>query len=369
MGDNCMQFLSSNDNNTCFGASCLFNNAVGTGNVGLGFSAGYYETGSNHLWVDNATRANLADAQSKALLYGTFDPTVANQQVTVNGTLKGTSQFILNGTISPTQITGNQNDYNPTGLSTASYVRINSDGTVRTITGLAGGADGRVIVLQNTGTTSIVLSHESASSSAANRFHFTSALDFSLIPDDKIVLHYDGTAARWYMTRPSVPIYKEQFPAWRVDIPTNADYTVNAIAPAVTDPTNNGLTVRQFDDTTEQGFVFMLEVPANSTGINFKFKGRAQTSPGASRNVGWKLYFRKIGDAATPSTWSSLVLSNLNLSDANRHYYTQFIKLTDPGTAIVAGSLYEFEITRPAPSSGTNLTGNFLLDHMIWESW
>src|SRR4249919_1187083 len=51
--------------------------------------------------------------------------------------------FALPGDISPSQITSNQNDYNPASLSTASTLRLNSDAS-RDITGLQGGADGRI---------------------------------------------------------------------------------------------------------------------------------------------------------------------------------------------------------------------------------
>ena len=47
------------------------------------------------------------------------------------------------GVISPPQITANQNDYNPTGVATASVLQLSSDAS-RTVTGLAGGAEGRV---------------------------------------------------------------------------------------------------------------------------------------------------------------------------------------------------------------------------------
>jgi hypothetical protein len=45
--------------------------------------------------------------------------------------------FGLSGDISPAQITANQNDYNPTSLSTSSVLRLNTDAS-RNITGLAG---------------------------------------------------------------------------------------------------------------------------------------------------------------------------------------------------------------------------------------
>lgn len=106
----------------------------------------------------------------------------------------------LTGVISPAQITSNQNDYNPTGLATASIVNLSSD-AARNVSGLAGGAEGRVVSLLNTGNQIITLLDESASSTAANRF--TLGADLAVGGKQAVMLRYDGTAARWYaLARP-----------------------------------------------------------------------------------------------------------------------------------------------------------------------
>lgn len=73
--------------NTALGAQSGYGLTSGGGNVFLGFAAGYYETGSNKLFVDNTYRANEADARTKALIYGIFDASTANQKLTINGLL------------------------------------------------------------------------------------------------------------------------------------------------------------------------------------------------------------------------------------------------------------------------------------------
>lgn len=91
----------------------------------------------------------------------------------------------------------NQNDYNPTGLSAAGILRANI-GTTMKLTGLATGADGRPLVLQNVSTDYLLwLEHESASSSAANRFTLPNAFPAFLMPGDTMTLLYDGTSSRW----------------------------------------------------------------------------------------------------------------------------------------------------------------------------
>lgn len=104
--------------------------------------------------------------------------------------------FALSGDISPAQITADQNDYNPTGLSGASVIRITTDSTLRTITGLAGGADGRVVCIDYiSGSGGLKLADDSASSTAANRFDL--AADVTLTAPCIAVLKYDATSSRW----------------------------------------------------------------------------------------------------------------------------------------------------------------------------
>jgi hypothetical protein len=47
-----------------------------SGNVAIGANAGYYETGSSKLFIDNDPRVDEADGRAKALVYGIFAATV-----------------------------------------------------------------------------------------------------------------------------------------------------------------------------------------------------------------------------------------------------------------------------------------------------
>lgn len=106
----------------------------------------------------------------------------------------GTQTFGLTGIISPTGTTGTVNDYNPTSLSTAAIIRQTTSGAT-SITGLSGGASGRMILFFNIGTHDIEFLNESASSTAANRFAM--GTDFKLAPNKSIHLWYDSTSSRW----------------------------------------------------------------------------------------------------------------------------------------------------------------------------
>lgn len=124
-----------------------------------------------------------------------FDYDETTNQLTAPGT-NITEDLALTGDISPAQITADQNDYNPTGLATASVIRLSGDSSFRTITGLAGGADGRVVMLHNISSNSILLANQNTASTAANRFDL-GGMNLPLLGGNLITLQYDSTSSRW----------------------------------------------------------------------------------------------------------------------------------------------------------------------------
>lgn len=107
--------------------------------------------------------------------------------------LEGTT--IIRGIITPATLSTSQDDYNPTGLDTATILRLTASSPVN-ITGLAGGTQGRMITLINTVGETITLQREDAGSSAGNRFAFSNA-SIALADFDTITLWYDATSSRW----------------------------------------------------------------------------------------------------------------------------------------------------------------------------
>jgi photosystem II stability/assembly factor-like uncharacterized protein len=73
-------------------------------------------------------------------------------------------------------------------------LRLTSDAS-RTITGLAGGADGRVVTILNVGSNPIVLANQNTSSDTANRFAIGTNLTIGA--DQSASLIYDATSQRW----------------------------------------------------------------------------------------------------------------------------------------------------------------------------
>jgi len=125
--------------------------------------------------------------------------TIDDHEHTTSTDLNVTETLQLSGDITPSALTANQNNYNPTGWSAAVVMRLQTDGTNRTITGLAGGTDGRIAILINIDSANIIsLQDESGSSTAANRFYLpTSTTLLNIHPDASVVLQYDSTSSRW----------------------------------------------------------------------------------------------------------------------------------------------------------------------------
>lgn len=98
------------------------------------------------------------------------------------------------GAVTPSQITADQNNYNPTGLSNANVLRIASD-AARSLTGLAAQPSGELLLVMNVGSFNITLANESSSSSEANRFAIGAAA--LLAPGHGTLIWYDAGSSRW----------------------------------------------------------------------------------------------------------------------------------------------------------------------------
>lgn len=101
----------------------------------------------------------------------------------------------LGNPLTPAQITADAHDYNPGGILQYAW-RLSTDAS-RNLTGTVNGVDGALHLLVNVGAFDLVLVHESASSSAANRFLCPGSVDVTLNPNDSVDIWYDTTSSRW----------------------------------------------------------------------------------------------------------------------------------------------------------------------------
>jgi hypothetical protein len=156
-----------------------------------------------------------------------------------------------------------------------------------------------------------------------------------------------------------------QFNADQLDSPNSANWAVNALAPASADAANTGLVVRRFDDTTEEGIGFLIELPAGATNITISPRGRAQTAPGGAAAVVLKLYNRDVPDNAAVGSWSAgTSLTAIDIpTNAYFQYDNQTISFATLG--ITAGRVTQFELTRTGTAGGDTLTGDYTLVELM----
>lgn len=106
----------------------------------------------------------------------------------------------LTGQISPAAITGTVNDYAPAGGATVSRWRLQASAPA-TINGLSlfgGNVDGRVLIINNVGSTNTIsFANEAAGSTAANRILTPDAQTWDCQPGGMAIAVYDGTSSRW----------------------------------------------------------------------------------------------------------------------------------------------------------------------------
>lgn len=118
---------------SCSGVVAIGNYAfhsqeTGNNSVALGPNAGYYETASDKLFIDNATRASESDGRVKALVYGVFNSATASQYLTVNGNLRGL-ESVSNSAADITVGSGTGLTVNQTGTIGQQVYRVTVDYT------------------------------------------------------------------------------------------------------------------------------------------------------------------------------------------------------------------------------------------------
>lgn len=170
-----------------------------------------------------------------------------------------TGMFRRSGIIT-TALTGDHDDWEPTGIATASVIRVTS-GPGDGIFGMAGGVDGRIITLLNVNTdgSSFLISSEQVSSLAGNRFDLPA--NVILTEGKAISFIYDGSISRW------IQLDREWSSAEisaLIFANISAEYVQDISANMMTGGTRSGITI-SYNDV---GGAVNFEVPANQLLMN-----------------------------------------------------------------------------------------------------
>jgi phage-related tail fiber protein len=159
----------------------------------------------------------------------------------------------------------------------------------------------------------------------------------------------------------SIPLQRRWYQAADLTSPVNANWTVNAFAPLSADLVNIGLSVRRFDDTTQEGVSWSETIPPGATNVTLYFKSRAQTAPGGTVAVVPALYRRTIPDNAAVGAWSSVTnLTAISIpTNTNFQYDSQTITLSS--LSLSAGTFVQYELTRVGTNVSDTLAGDWVL--------
>ena len=185
---------------------------AGAGNVnstGGGYTAGHFivyaDTTGNAIQdggaftaatIPNVAAGNIAATNVQTAINELDTDKAPLASPSLTGTVDVTQAHLFSGVISPSQITADQDNYAPTGFSTCSVMRLTVD-AARSITGIAGGAAGRhILILNIDATNSLTLKHDTTSTSA-NRFYCPNNADIVLLKNSGAWAWYDTTSSRW----------------------------------------------------------------------------------------------------------------------------------------------------------------------------
>lgn len=145
------------------------------------------------------------------------------------------------------------------------------------------------------------------------------------------------------------------------DNPVNADFVVNALAPAEADPLNTALVVRAFDDAVEEGIAFGFTIPSGATNMNIRLISRAAAAPGVVVGVAPILYARTVPNNAPVTAWSAgSAFGPISIPTNTNFQYDNFT-LSLISLGITDGTYVQFELTRDPVDPDDDLLGDWLL--------
>lgn len=198
--------------------------------------------------------ALIVDAQGAATNYAAL---FLNGRVGIN-TSTPTTALDINGDVAfrevnyTTTLATTANDVVFSTNNNYSYVRIAGTQTAAfTITGIAGGQSGKMIILYNATSYNMTISNESTSSTAANRIKSPGGSNILVTPGSAIQLLYSGNESRWRLAFAG-PGALSQF--------GNADVVVtnNAVLPTSSASylkLTTGTALNRYDASLEDGVV------------------------------------------------------------------------------------------------------------------
>ncbi len=203
-------------------------NHSSSGALGVSFGTGLLFTGESTttdgrdmarvqaIWT-TATDASRASAlQFQTLTNGgsmTTQMTIAGDGKVGIGTTSPAATLDLSGSLAQREISltlsNGDNNHNVNLVTESVMYRVTGPTAAFTITGIAGGVNGRGITLYNPTGQSMTLANESSASTAANRIQTQTGTNVSISGNSYVNLYYSSTDSRWNLTvSTAVPVIR-----------------------------------------------------------------------------------------------------------------------------------------------------------------
>jgi hypothetical protein len=217
----------------------------------------------------------------------------------------------------------------------------------------------------NKDTQTITLSGESITVGEPYQFMFTRVAPSggTNLTGDWGVMYY---SLGWLGTNSVNELATRQYFAGQFILPVTSDFAISAIPASAQDTNNDGLNVLLFDDTTEEAVVMEQILTADATDIRLDLTSRAETAPGGVRTIGLKLRHRIISDG-TPGSWSTATqLADLDIP-ASELFVQDTAQFSLASESMTAGKTYQIMVSRVAPLAGTDLTGDWVLQNIVFR--
>ena len=154
--------------------------------------------------------------------------------------------------------------------------------------------------------------------------------------------------------------FVRQFYADQLITTNSSGWNIGNPAPTAADSNDNDISVRLFDDTTEETVGFIVKIPTGFTNIVFTISSRAETAPGSAKVVQLQIYEREIQDNAAPTAWSGAnALTDISIP-ANEFFQTDVDTKTLSSLGLTADKIHKFEFARNT-GAGDTLVGDWAL--------
>lgn len=128
--------------------------------------------------------------------------TLTASDVDVQGTLDVQTAMGASGILTPAAIATTENNWSPTGLSTAQMVRVNPASGASVISGIVAPTFNQFLWIINIhGTNTVTLPHLSGSSTAANQFMAEGGANRVIGSTGASLVWYDLASSRWRVLR------------------------------------------------------------------------------------------------------------------------------------------------------------------------